>query len=548
MSRKTSQPFSLARLAPWAIILATAIVYTPAVPGPYLWDDHSLIADNPTLDEAGNIPRYFLEDLGTFNQNPRRMGYYRPLQPLTFHLEVALFGRSAPLQRCTNILLHALAALALFGLASTLLPTRGWALAAALLFAVHPLCSEEVCLIANRGGMLAGALSLGTLYFLSRAFADPGKTDGKWLALAGLAYSAALLSKLTALVLIAPALAWLWLKKEPAGRRQFLQTFILIGGLALAYMAWRWGYLGISHAEKAVDIPFHIRLLAMPRLGLFVLGLTLAPLQLHAIREPDLFAWVGPWPTGISSLVWLLLLVITWRLRKHQPLFLFTVLFFSAFFSPTAGLVPLVRPVAEHYYYLPTAGVCLAAAGLFASVPRKKIAQTLAVAVALTLATGTVYRAIVWSSPEYLWLDNIAKDPGVAEGYNNLGALYAEWNSPAEAYIYIDRALQLNPADEKTRLNHARLATDLNRFPEALTDFRTLLQKEPCPEKALFHLGRLAARTNNPDIETLYRPYSEQPECARFFYWGRQYEKSQLQATGDSEAGTSPGKPNTQVK
>jgi len=524
MSRKTSQTRSLARLAPWLIVLATVVVYAPAIPGPYLWDDHTLIADNPTLDQAHNIPRYFFEDLGIFNQDPRRMGYYRPLQPLTFHLEIALFGRLAPLQRMTNILLHALAALALYGLALTLLPARRWALAAALFYAVHPLCSEEVCLIANRGGMLAAALSLGTLYFLTRAFADPGKTARQWLAIAGLAYAAALLSKLTALVLIAPALAWLWLKNEPGSRKQFLQTLILIGGLALAYTAWRWGFLGISHAHKAVGTPFDLRLLALPRLGLFVLGLALAPLQLRAIREPDLAAWAAPWTAGISLAVWLLLLATAWRLRKTNPLFLFAFLFFAAFFSPTAGLVPLVRPVAEHYYHLPTAGVCLAAAGLFARIPRGKTALTLAVAVFLALAAGTASRAVIWSSPEKLWLDNIAKDPDVAQGYNNLGTVYAEQNRSAEAFAMFDRALQLRPGDNKTRLNHARLATDLNRIDEALTDFQILLRDDPCHEKALFNLGRLAARAARPQIDALCREYNQDQPCARFIDLGRQYE------------------------
>ena len=509
------------------IILATLLAYQHALPGPYLWDDLSLIADNPTLENPANLARYFVDDLGRFNQHPREMGFYRPLQALTFHIEVALFGRNAPVQRATNVLLHALAALALFGLARTFFERTWPALLAALLFAVHPLCSEQVCLIANRGGLLVGALSLSTLYLLARAFADDRRVQVPFLALAGLTYMLALLAKPNALVLIAPALAWLWTRQPARPARQYVQVAALIGGLALAYVVWRWGILGISHAHKATAVPLWTRLLAMPRLTLEALTLAVVPHGLRPIRDPNLAAWAAPLVVVFSTAVWLAILGRVLVVAKTQRTLLFAVLLFAATMAPTAGLIALVRPVAEHYYYLPAAAAALLLATAFGGESTRippRLGRLAAVALLTFFLVSTMGRARLWASPEALWADNIAKDPAASEALNNLGTLRAEARDDTQAFALFDRAVRAKTTNLKARRNRAQAALAVDQDQVAGLDVLYLLDRDPCDQRALLALGRLAARGTFAPADALATAAPAQKACAVTVLFGRAYE------------------------
>ncbi|NLH50154.1 MAG: tetratricopeptide repeat protein [Myxococcales bacterium] len=501
-------PNRLGRLLPLLLLAAVFAAYAPAIPGPYVWDDLSLIAQNPTLDDDGNLARYFFEDLGHFNQQPREMGFYRPLQALTFHLEVKIFGRNAAAQRIDNLLLHVIAVLALFGLARRLLRSDGWGFFAALLYAWHPLCTEQVCLIANRGGMLTGAFSLTALYCLARAAENRVGAAWHWYVLAGASQLAALLAKPEALVLVAPALAWLWLQPERPPRSRGFVTGILTGGLAALFAIWHWLVLGISHAHKAVAVPLPTRLLAVPFLTLHALQLSLLPVSLRAIRKVDLADWAAPSRLIPAMICWALILLLAWRLRRRSPAFAFATLLFAATMAPGSGVIALVRPVAEHYYYLPAAGACLMLAALFHLVSpslagrgqsgRASLIRCLAFVLAALFLLGTSNRATIWADPEQLWTDNVAKEPRSSEALNNLGTVAIEKGNATTAVAWFEKAVAANPANQKARLNLAHGLILLERLADAFAALQPVLQADPCQTKALLLLGRLLATSELP--------------------------------------------------
>ncbi len=495
---------------------ATFAVYAPSLPAPYMWDDISLIAQNPTLDDAANIPRYFTEDLGVFNRDPRRMGFYRPLQALSFHLEVMLFGRRAPLQRAINVLWHVLAAIALFLFARSLVDSR-WAYLAGLLFALHPLCSEQVCLIANRGGLLTGALLLWTLVLLARAVPAEGAIKKRWLVAAMIAYLAALLAKPEALTLAAPAAAWLWLARPQRRRdaRTWLATVALPGAMAALFAVWHWVILGISHAHKAANVEGGavVRLLAGPRLTLEALRLSLMPVGLRAIRSLDYHAWSSVSVVVVSIVVWLMIFFVAWRVRRKAPAVTFAAVFFAAAMAPSAGVVPLVRPIAEHYYYLPAAAASLALAAAGAQF-NHRLARVLVAVVVIAFALLTAQRAWTWRSEESLWTDNLAQEPNDAQVINNLGTIYAEAGQRRRAFDLFTRAVAANPGNLKARLNRAHLAVSLGQWADALDDLRVLLANEPCQTKTLVQLGRLTVLHPTPDSAALAAQLRSGHPCA----------------------------------
>lgn len=504
------------RLAPLLLLLATAVVYARALSAPYLWDDISLIGANPTLDDHANIPRYFVEDLGHFNRDPREMGFYRPMQALTFHLETALFGRLSSLQRTINMLLHALAAIAVWLLALAMLESPVWALIAGLLFAVHPLCSEQVCLIANRGGLLAACLSLWTLVMLTRAVPSSGPVDRRRLAGAAMLYALALLTKPTALIVIAPAVAWLLLfrPKQRANRAAWLAVAAMPAALALAYVAWRWGILGISHAHKASPVDLSIRLLAMPRLTIEAVRLTLIPTGLRAIRSPDLAAWAA-WPSALlSTLLWLAVLVAAWLARRKMPIVTFAAVLLTAALAPASGIIAIVRPVAEHYYYLPAAAMALALAGLGAAASRHKWSTVVAALLVLLFALGTVDRAGDWRSEQALWEDNVRHEPTNSQALNNLGTVLADQGKKADALALFDRAVAADPNNIKSHINRANLAMILERYETIYEDLAPVLHYDHCHLKALILLGHIVVLHPTYEVDALARRLKQEQKCA----------------------------------
>lgn len=504
------------RVAALILVLVSFAVYAPAIPAPYMWDDLSLIAGNPTLDDHENIPRYFLEDLGRFNRDPRKMGFYRPFQALSFHLELALFGRNAPAQRAINVLWHAMASLALFLLARTLLQSDRWAFFAGLLFALHPLCTEQVCLIANRGGLAAGALALVTLALPARALSRDGPIHGRWAWAAGVAYTAALLFKPDPLPLVIPAAAWLILaqRKNQHPARTWLLCVGLLGSLAAAYGIWRWGFLNITHAHKAVSVPGGVsaRFAAAPGITLKALWLALFPMGLRPIRTFDYGG--SAWPVALAGAgVWLLLFVAAWKTRKKGPVFLFSAVFFAAMIAPYSGAVALVRPVAEHYYYLPTAAVCLVLAGLCErSVKGKWI--VLPALLVLLFASGTLSRAAIWKSEGRLWSDNVRKEAGNSQALNNLGVTQVLEGRQEEAFESFTAAVAGDPGNIKARVNRVNAAVALGRYHEAAEELAIILRLVPCRPKALVQLGRLQVFFDNPQVRDLVATQREAHACA----------------------------------
>ncbi len=488
---------------PIIFIALAFMAYAPALTAPYMWDDLSLIEKNPTFDDHTNLFRYFTHDLGLYNQHPRIMGFYRPLQAASFHIEIALFGKNATAQRAINILLHGLAAFALYLIARSLMKSKAAAILTGLLLAAHPLCSEQVCLVANRGGLATGVLSLWTLAFFTLALPEEGRIEKKYYEFAIAAYIAALLFKPEPLTLFIPLAAWLWLARpkrlgEPI---TWLRTVGVIAGIAVAYAIWRWGILGISHGHKSVDVDLAKRILAVPALTLNALRLSLLPAGLRAIRSANYDALSAAPLVAVSTIAWLALFAAAYVARRKSPVFAFAAVLFAAAIAPYSGLVALIRPVAEHYYYLPCAAACLALGGISEVVSRRRAAQWITAALVVVFSVAALGRAFTWQSEEKLWTDNLAKAPDNSQVLNNLGTVYAEKKDFENALNIYTKAALANPANIKARLNRANIQMEMGHYDGLLAEIEAVLKVDPCDQKALVLMGRrLAATTHTEDL------------------------------------------------
>ena len=83
-SSRLRLPPGAARARVWHVgllVAAVLIVYASALPNAFLWDDLYLVVGNPAIKSFANLPRLFVSDLFPAGI---RSGYYRPLQALTY--------------------------------------------------------------------------------------------------------------------------------------------------------------------------------------------------------------------------------------------------------------------------------------------------------------------------------------------------------------------------------------------------------------------------------------------------------------------------------
>ena len=145
---KAWQVHSLALLM---IVALTILAYGNSVENDFVHDDNYQIVRNPFLQSDSPWYQLFTTDVWAYTQ-PGHSGvsnYYRPLQLLTYRWTAEIAGLSPRRFHQVNLAFHILASLAAYGLCVRLSHSPSLALAAATLFAVHPIHSEAVIWIAS---------------------------------------------------------------------------------------------------------------------------------------------------------------------------------------------------------------------------------------------------------------------------------------------------------------------------------------------------------------------------------------------------------------
>ena len=73
------------------VALTAAAVFAPAITGPWIYDDHPLIADNPYVHSFASWPRWFVTDFWNTGDDVlhfgRRMIYWRPAISASYALD-----------------------------------------------------------------------------------------------------------------------------------------------------------------------------------------------------------------------------------------------------------------------------------------------------------------------------------------------------------------------------------------------------------------------------------------------------------------------------
>ena len=101
-----------------------------------------------------------------------RSGYYRPLISFLYALDHKIWGMDPAKFRATNLALHLLTCLALYGLLRCFVPRGDGPLWAVLFFGIHPANSESVAWIAARNNIAATLLVAASFYLYIKRTRD----------------------------------------------------------------------------------------------------------------------------------------------------------------------------------------------------------------------------------------------------------------------------------------------------------------------------------------------------------------------------------------
>ncbi len=404
---------------PLAIAVATVLAYLNTFANPFVFDDELIIVTNPELRSLFPV-----------------MIKARWVVNLTFAINYATGQLRVADYHATNLLIHLLAALVLYGvIRRTLLLPRAagrWSPDApvlagvvAALWAVHPIQTQSVTYICQRYESLMGLCYLATLYaFIRGVQAAGGRHASAWyglsvvICLLGMGtketmVTAPLMLLLFDLVVVAPGAGELWRK------RALVHLGLWVTLVVFVLLEWEM-FQVVQQQGKGVTlaVSWHSYLLTQMQVIPHYLRLGLIPYPLCFD-----YAWpfVADWSTAAAPGAVLVVLggLTAWLTVRRAP-HAFIGLWFFGILAPTSSIAPVPDAAYEYRMYLPLAAVLsVVVLGGYRLLCRRSAflrwGRVLVIAVGCILVVMgvamTSFRNRVYASPLLLWEDVIRTRP-----------------------------------------------------------------------------------------------------------------------------------------
>jgi hypothetical protein len=512
-----------------ALAAAVAACYANTLGVPFVFDDELLIALNPGIDS------WRLSSI----EAPQRLVAF-----LSFKLDDLLWGLSPTGFHVTNAIIHTGAAAAVFLLARALLLRAGEgrldersagsaALAAALLWAVHPLQTQAVTYVVQRMTSLAAALYVAALaaYAVARG---RGPGVGRW-ALYGAALVSAVLAMLTKEIAFTLPVAIVVLElaffdATPGRRAAWLAPFVALLPIVPGVRLLQSGAGALGSIEDATRMSSGLSrldyLATETRVVLGYLRLLLVPVGQNVDHDfPIEHGFGAPAVLGASAALLALLAAGICLLRRRATpggrVAGFGIVLFFLALSVESSVIPIVDVSFEHRVYLPSVGLALALAGLVAELLSRRPSAARAVWVTV-LAAATIFGALtvarnqVWRDPLTLWQDAAQKSPNKARPHYALGNALRERGDLAGAEREWRRSAELAPTDSPTRNQLALVALSRGDLAGAEAHLRRGLDGRPVLPDVYYNLALVLEREGRlAESVDLYRLFVEKASSDR---------------------------------
>ncbi|MHC4446759.1 MAG: tetratricopeptide repeat protein [Planctomycetota bacterium] len=504
-------PARLRLAAASLLVIMTLAAYLPALSAGFVFDDRLYVTENPRLGSLEGLGKIW-----TAVEQKEAQHQYYPLTSSGFWLQHQLWGLRPVGYHLVNVLLHAANAVLLWRLLRRLGVPGAWL--AGAVFALHPVHVQSVAWVSELKNVLS------TLFFLSSALAfvrffelgassavggppDRGKRDWTAYGVGLVLFCCALLSKTVTCSLPIVLLLILWWKRDRLSRLDLmpLLPMVVIGAgfvamtlyLESTYIGARGERFDQSWLERSLiagrAVWFYAAKLAWPQSLMFIYprwevdpgaGWQYLPV-LCAVGVLALL-WVGRRRLGKGPLVAIICFLVT-----VAPVSFVDVAYMRLSF------------VADHWQYWGSmALIALGVAGLI-RLRRWEAGRwvgTVGAPAALTILWGMTWqRAHVFESPETLWTDTLARNPGAWVAHNNLGIALSARGAYDEAIHHHRLALALKPDYAAAHYNLGIAYRAQGRFEAAIDHYRASLRRAPDSGRAYTNLGEVYQANGQPD-------------------------------------------------
>ena len=471
------------------------VCYLPAMlRGDLIWDDRIWSRAPAVLEWSGLRVIWFAPGL------IEDESHYWPLVYTTLWLEHKIWGLAPAGYHAVNVALHLANTLLLWRILK-LLAVPG-ALAAAAVFAVHPLHVESVAWIIERKDVLSALFYLAAVRLWLGYLQRP---RWSWYGLALALFVAGLLSKSIVVTLPVALLIIQWWRDGRISRHDLLRLapFFVAALLVTA------GDLAFNQSRRVLE-PFDYslgeRILIAARALWFYAGKLAWPTDL-AVIYPIWDIRVGDPGAWLYLAAAIALAAALWFLRHRVgrgPLA--GAAYFAVTLSPTLGFVDFsymqFSLVADRFQYLAGIGLMVVAAGV-AAVSVSSLSQRWgrrSVRVAAGLALGIVLLLLAtqtWRQSE-IYRDEItfnrhiiAHNPVARDAHRNLAAELFRLERFEEALSHARLAVQQYPDCGDCHGGLAAALGQLKHLDEAETHIRRALEIEPHNQSVLQNASEL---------------------------------------------------------
>ncbi len=404
------------------------LAYSPALDGPFVFDDQKQITDNILVTNGEGLAK--LSFWTNINE--------RPIAAFTLFLNYQLTGSEAFWFRVTNMFLHLINAFMVFLIAKELSAfekkesDEHLACGLGLLFLLHPLLSENFLYVSQRGTSLSALF-----YFLSLLFYLKSKrTTAKHILVSAFFFILALYSKQTAfsLIMVVALLELFVLPESSNSRRAFIVSLLVCGALFLLYEYG--GYTGKTYADLS-SIDYLLLQVSFMWKYLFLMVLPYPLILDYDVPAVLNIAWLG---VGVLLLIVSLVLFIRSNsivLRSGLVLYFFGNLV-------VLTIIPLPDLFVEHRMYIPFLGVGLVLAHVLSKFRYANYAWIAFIVLLLPLG---FLRAQSWQTKVTLFEHNAKHAPMNDRVWANLGEAYLNEGESSKALEPTLTALSLDSSN-----------------------------------------------------------------------------------------------------
>lgn len=507
------------------LVAGTIAAYSNTLRSPFVFDDDINITDNDSIRQFWPVWQIF--EKSSRDGVPVRS---RPLVNLSLAVNYAAGGFDPLYYHLTNVAIHVLAGLVLFGLVrkTLALPNlreRYGAAATPLAFviaaawAIHPLQTQAVTYVIQRCESMMGLFFLLTLYCVVSS--ESSLRARRWEAAAVLACLASMGCKEVAVT--APLVILLYDRAFLAG--SFRETWKRRRGMYVGLGAC-WIVFGLLLLWSGGPVPSHgttagAHPCSPVEYARSQFGVILHYLRLSFWPYPQVFDYAWPVahtaseivPGGLVAgglLAATVFALIRWPKWGTLGAWFFLIL------APTSSIVPILDLAFEHRMYLSLAAV-VAAAAITAYEATTWLAARFhmvswgwivtqavpALAVLGALGAATYARNQVYRTASSLWSDVVQKVPTSARGYANLGLAFDREGQLDKAVAACCRALELAPGYPLAHYNLATLVAQQGKVDAAIAEYKKALEGDPRSVRAHYNLANCLAGQGRLDEAVL---------------------------------------------